>query len=165
MLEKTIVKNGNAIQEHVCIPIDKTQKHPMDRETSEILVKLSLSGDVEIPENEKPFLYKVIEKRIKHCFNYTIKDPKLIIFLCYISERPGKAILYLWYLQYWSHLNNTKEIDLTIFCTKIFPWGLVNDDDFHTIWDSQKVDRENMSSSDNLVDYASAGKSILEYKN
>lgn len=152
----------NAIEEIVCKEMSKLTVIPMDEGVGRLLMTLLLSSKpLEIPEEEKPFLYSLIEKRVENCFTFKIKETKLILFLALVSESPGKAILYLWYLQYWCYNKNIRELDLNIFCQRIFPNGFFRDKDLKEIWDGQKVIRERAElGSDNLVDYNLAGKSI-----
>jgi hypothetical protein len=66
--------------------------------------------------------------------------------------------MYCWYLQYESKKRNMKEISFDNF-VEIFPMGFPSEDDLHRLWDAQKVHSERMS-SDNLLDYPQAGKSL-----
>lgn len=160
-LEYEKVKDPKAIEEIVCLKMKDLKQIPMNDSWTEMLILLAAAGK-KIPktlESEKPFLVQVIEKRMKHCFTFKINDDRLYIFLAVITTRPGPAMLYLWYLQWWCFTHNVKELDLDMFC-EIFPWGFPSDDDLHKIWDSQKVSTKERGGSDNLVDYASAGESI-----
>lgn len=160
MLNKSESTNPKAIEEIVCIPMDKLKRVPMDNETTGILVNmLFMQGDIDIPEKEKPFLFQLIVKRIEHCFTYTVKEQKLVLFLAMLTESPGNAVLLMWYLQWWCFKNNIKDLTLDLICTRVFPMGFFSNDDLSKIWDAQKVDREG-SGSDNLVDYNAAGNSI-----
>lgn len=167
MLPNTEALNPSAIEINVCKKIEICPKEQLNDENNGFLIQLlfasrsrSFPKISEIPEKEKPFLYKVIEKRVNACCNYKINDVALILFLDLISENPAVAVMYCWYLQYWAKKNNVKEIDLHIFCEKIFPMGFPSKTQWSTIWDSQKIQRENNAGSDNLVDYATAGKSL-----
>lgn len=146
----------NSIEKLICEPFEKLHRFPMNDELSKIMIQLMLS-DVNIPEDERPFLYQLIEKRIKHCFSYEINDPKLILFLCILTETPGNAIMYLTYLQYWCKKNDVKELTFHNFCSEIFPVGFPSEDDLQKLWDSQKV---NVGGSDNLLDHQLALESI-----
>ncbi len=133
----------------------------MDTEVGGILIQLMLAGkNFTIPQKEKPFLFQVIEKRITACQTFSTSDFRLILFLATISETPGSAILYLWYIQYWCFSNSVKEIDLDIFCSKIFPNGFLSKTKLQQIWDVQKVVNHPIGTSDNLVDYNSCANSI-----
>lgn len=163
MLQFSETKNEFAIENIVCSAIKKSKKEPINDEDSEILISLLMSNaPLNIPEKEKPFLYKVIEKRIEFSFDFTMEN-KLILFLCQISKSPGNALLYLWYLQYWSN-KNFKNITLHDFCEKIFPMGFPSEDEMNKIWLAQKVANES-TGSDNLIDYNLAGKSLFKIIN
>jgi hypothetical protein len=158
MLNKSEIENPEAIEKNVCLKINGLRVHPMDHETTGILIKL-LSSDVRkanIPEDQKPHLYKIIEKRVEVLFNFKISDDRLTIFLTQISQTPGTAVMLLWYLQWWCKENNKRELDLDFFCEEIFPFGFPSREDLQKVWDGQKL-----IDAGNLVDYTSAGQSIL----
>lgn len=166
-------QNPSAIEKLVCEPMSKLTMQPMNNELSEVLLKLMFlkSDDIKIADIQKDYplylLYQIIQKRIEHLFTYDIADRRLILFLCFLSETPGKVVLYLWYLQWWCHKNGETIISLDLFASRIFPMGFPSDEDLQTLWYSAKVMRPEkqdglIPSSDNLLDYASAGKSILE---
>ena len=155
---KTTIDN-TAIENVVCIPFKKLMRFPMDDETTRTFIQIMmLPIEFSIPQKEKPFLYQVIEKRIDGCFTFKITDARLILLITIISETPGSAILYLWYLQYWCKKNQVEILSLNDFCEKIFPMGFPSKDDLHKIWDDQKVTIDNKSL--NLVDINDAGLSV-----
>lgn len=159
------VGEPDAIEKFICEPMAALKQKPLDKDASELLIMLCLSsGKFEPPQAEKPFLYQVIESRVEHCFTYKIPDKRAILFLSIFSERVGVIIMYLTYLQYWCKKNNVKEIDLDTLTMRVFPNGIYDEKDLHTIWQSQKVKNPSVGRevmSDNLIDYASALKSIL----
>jgi hypothetical protein len=160
-LPHEVVKQEDAVEKYFCIPFEKSPRHPMDEENSEFLIKLLLADrEFELPEEEKPFLVKLIEKRLKYGMTYKIKDSRLILFLAILARNAGSAVMYMTYLQYWCKKKHVIEIDLNRFCEEIFPMGFPSEDDLHKIWDGQKVMRESSGASDNLVDYQSAMTSI-----
>lgn len=111
-------------------------------------------------DEEKPFLYKVMEKRINFCFTYTFTE-RVLAFLSIKCKSVGTAIMYLWYFQYLSKKHNLNKFDISDV-SEYFPNGFPSEDDLSGLWDEQKVKRPvNSLSSDNLLDYSSAGESIL----
>lgn len=110
----------------------------MTMEETELLLLLynnkSINGTIK--EGDKPFLYKVIEKRLA-IYSFTITDPKLLLFLCGITQTPGKAVLYLTYLDYWCKKNNITLLTFDCFCKKTFPHGFP-DFDKTAIWEKFK---------------------------
>lgn len=163
MLEHKTTKQPDAIEIHFCKPFDELKRHPMDSETFNMLAQLLLiPKDGTFPNEDKPFLVQVIEKRIPGCFTFTTNDERLILFLAFLTETPGSAVMYLTYLQYWCKQKNVKEIDLDIFCKRIFPIGFPSRQELSSLWDKTKVgrDEEGSRGSDNLIDYQSAMKSI-----
>jgi len=160
MLNFDVTTQPNSIEELFAKEFEKTQKQPMDYFTSEILVKLSLSKDMSyaITEEEKPFLYKLMEKRIEVIHDFEL-DERTLVFLCCICKSAGISVMYCWYLQYESKKRNIRHISLETFC-EIFPMGFPSEDDLSRLWDAQKVHSERMG-SDNLLDYPQAGKSLF----
>lgn len=160
MLDFNVTEQDNSIEELFAKEFEKTEKYPMDDFTTEMLVKLTLSKNTSyaIPEGEKPFLYKLMEKRIEVLHDFEL-DERTLLFLCCICKSAGVSVMYIWYLQYKSKKRNIKEISLESFC-EIFPVGFPSEDDLHRIWDNQKVLVKGMG-SDNLLDYPYAGKSLF----
>lgn len=159
-LPNKVTTQPDAVETYFCVPFEMLEKFPMSDDKSQLLSLLILgNGNKTIEEDSKPFLYKLIEKRISVMLSYEIDDARLILFLCLICLSPGNAVMYLTYLQYWCKKNNVKSIDLDIFCKEIFPWGFPSEKDLDNLWDNQKVERDSMQ-SDNLLDYSSAYESI-----
>ncbi len=161
MLTAEDTKIGDKVETVFCIPFEKLRPHPMDEETSGMMIQLLMSHNapIDIPEKKKPFLYKVIESRAKASFSFQLTDAKLILFMCVLTKGPGTAVMYLTYMQYWAKKRNVTSIDFSTFCTDIFPNGFPSEEDLHLLWRDQKVERSE-GGSDNLLDYQSAMKSI-----
>jgi hypothetical protein len=99
----------------------------------------------------------LIEARLQ-LFQYKIEDHRLILFLSLMAQSPGNAVMYLWYLQYWSKKNGfVYSITLENLC-ELFPMGFPSLDDMSKIWDSQKVHLK----PDNLVDHMEYGASLFK---
>lgn len=160
MLEHEITKQDNAVVEYFCKAFEKAPRYPMNEEDAKTLMQLLMSkGKIEMPEDKKPFLVKVIDARDKGCFTYKMDDIRVQLFIAMIAESPGTAVMYLTYIQYWCKKHFCKQVDLEIFC-EIFPMGFPSKDDLQKIWDGQRVRRSGASGSDNLLDYQSAMGSI-----
>lgn len=161
MIKFSETTDSTIIEREVCKKMHSLTREPADDELMGTLIRLYFTEGLKIPDKEKPFLFQIIEKRLQHCFTIKIEDHRLILFLCVLAESPGSAIMYLWYLQYWCFINEVKELNLELFCEKIFPMGFFTKSDLSKIWDLQKVSiTRDEHGSDNLVDYASAGMSI-----
>jgi hypothetical protein len=165
MLEFSVTEQPNSIEELFAKEFEGLRKYPMDNETSEIFVKLILSKDskFEIPDNEKPFLYQLIEKRISVLHDYKLDD-RVLLFLSFICKSAGIGVMYCWYMQYESKKRNIELVSFEIFA-EIFGCGFPSDDGLQKIWDSQKVDTTNKDRSafsDNLLDYPKAGLSLFK---
>lgn len=160
MLEREIVEREDSIQEIVCKPMSNLRVYELDKEKTVIMLALiRLGNNWEMKEGEESFITKLMKKRIEAVCSYTITDAALLVVALNI-ETPGQAVLYIWYLQYQSKKLKETHLTLDTICYKIFPNGFFSKEDLHTIWESQKI-RANGMSSDNLVDYISAGESML----
>lgn len=170
MLKNEETKNPNAIETYVCKEMEKCDRVEMDKDTMELLMKLLLmrmqnkdksnKEEFSIPEKEKPFILKMLEGRLQ-LYQFKLNGNDLRFFLAVLCKSPGNVVLYLWYLQYWCKKNNVKEVDLEMFGEKIFPMGFPSDKTLLRIWDGQKVKRKETMASDNLVDYGTAGQSLM----
>lgn len=158
MIDIKELKSEILIEEKFCKKFGKLQRYPMSEELNKLMIVLFLIKDENNYPSEikKEFLYQVISKRLESCFTFLISDWRLILFLMFLSETPGTAVMYLTFLQYWCKQHKVKEIDLNIFSEKIFPMGFPSGDDLHKLWSECKVNAQ----PDNLLDYQSAMKSI-----
>ena len=150
----------NAIEEIVYDFLKDCETVEMSSESTKNLLMIAmLPKDLEFKEEEKPFLFKIMEKRIKHTLTFQITDERVLLVLSDWAKSAGQAILYLWYIQGWCFKHNVTEVDLETLATKMFPSGTFSEKDLESAWDNQKVNTEVLS-SDNLVDYPIAGLSI-----
>ena len=161
VLDFDVTMQPNSIEELFAKKFEECPKCPMTNELSEIFIKLTLLGDtnLDIPENEKPFIYKVMESRIELLHSFKVDD-KVLLFLSILCQSAGDGVMYIWYLQYQSKKRKIEFISFDIF-TEIFAWGFPTKDTLEKLWSNQKVDRSDANNSDNLLDYQSAGKSLF----
>jgi hypothetical protein len=160
MLDASYKNREQGIEEVVYNFLKDCEPAPMSNDVSELFLKLAIAGnDFKIPQNEKPFLYQLIEKRVKHSFTFKFTDDRAILTLVLWAESAGNAILYLWYIQGWCFKNNVREVDFETLGSKIFHMGIFSEKDLKSAWDNKKVKHTNMG-SDNLVDYNLSGLSI-----
>lgn len=161
MLDFNVTEQTNSIEELFAKKFKELNKYPMDNETSEVFVKLILSknSSYEIPEEEKPHLYKIMEKRISVLHDYEVDD-RVLLFLCLVCKSEVDGVMYCWYLQYEAKNRCIDKITFEIFA-EIFGSGFPSDYALQSIWNEQKVKRESMS-SDNLLDYPRAGFSLFK---
>lgn len=113
----------------------------MDEETSGYLLTLLAAGPktagYTVPEKDKPFLVKMIEKRLP-IYQYEIKDNRLIVFIAIVARVAGRAVMYLEYLRFWSAKHGVTDFTLELFCQRVFPKGFPADEDLHKLWDANK---------------------------
>lgn len=160
MLSFSETETSNAIEKYVCLKIQNGEKNKEEKIVSfcKFMKHKILPSDYD--EVKSWPLFQIIVTRLEYGFTFEIKDDFLIMLLVLIAETPGRAILYLWYLQYYCFTNKIKKIDLEYFCDEIFCNGFPTNELLDRIWDEQKVNAEEFG-RDNLVDYIEAGKSIL----
>lgn len=167
MLPDKFVIEKNSAEELFCKPFGELEKNPLDQNDMELMIHLLMIASgrfgkrLDIPEEEKPFLYKVMEKRMNVVFNFKIVDPEALMFMSYMSQTPAGVVMYLTYLQYWCKVNDKTEITFAEICEEIFPFGFPAYNDMVEIWDAVKVNSSINEGTDNLLDYPLAIQSIL----
>ena len=161
MLDFTLTEQHDSIEECFAKKFDKLTKYPMDNLTAEIFVKLLLCKDSSycLSNEEKPFLYQILEKRISQVHSFRTDD-RVLLFLCFICKSAGVGIMYCWYIQFMSKQFDLKQITFEDFAN-IFKDGFPSDESLQQLWDSQKVKIESLTFSDNLLDYPNAGISLI----
>jgi hypothetical protein len=163
-LDPSVVYESDAIEKHFCVKFEKLQHHAMTEKLSEAFMKSVLieksEGRINIPEEEKPHVFKIIEKRLEVIFDYTMTD-ELKLFITILCETPGKSVMYLWYLQYVSKNKNIQHFTCENFAS-IFPNGFPCEKDLNQLWDEQKINRTiGQYYATNLLDFTSAGVSLF----
>lgn len=164
-LDPSVVYESDAIEKHFCVKFEKLKHHAMTEQLSESFMKSCLieksDGRLSIPDEEKPHVFRIMEKRLENIFSYTMTD-ELKLFITILSETPGNSVMYLWYLQYVSKKKNIQHFSLENLAS-IFPTGFPREKDLKQLWDEQKINRTNDFDmfSDNLLDFTQAGKSLF----
>lgn len=160
MLEQEVLQQEDSIEKHFCKQFGELKRIRMTDEMSEVFINVCFYPKeipLELAKSLKDmFLYQVGLKRIEHIFNYTL-DWKALFFLCFLAQTPGCLIMYLTYIQYWSQINNCKDISFDVFSMRMFPNGFPSNEDLHKLWDVQKV-----KGSGNLLDQQHCLKSIIK---
>lgn len=128
-----------------------------------------LDKESEIYKHFKPlidaFQLQVFLTRLKHVSKMRITLGALIMIAQHL-EYAGNAVMYAYYC--WLKLKPHTLITSTIIVEDLFPWGFFSDEQLNSIWDSQKLTREEtdekekgtlsltpimFDGSDNLIDY------------
>lgn len=155
----------------MCKEIGENLNNPMNEDESMTLLGLLDMDDetvfkmVNHPKNTQlKFLYDVIKSRVENQFEYSL-SPASIVFLAFISQTPGKAIMYLWYIQYKTYLPQYKSlrntpISMEDMCKYIIPNGVLSAEKDHEIWQKQKVSYDSRGA--NMVDLTYMGKEMFE---
>lgn len=132
---------------------------PMTDKQSELFISLLMNKGSEIDVRDsrsedlkKAFPVQVLLTRVE-VYKLPFVFTDMFILTCMsmdIMQTPGKVMLLLRLCyQTW------KEIGFTVFnvevFAKMFPWGVPTEQEWKSMWDSQKCDR-NENVTDNLVD-------------
>ena len=146
---------------------------PLSEEESMLLIGMFMSGkdELDIPINEidrgsefykeiKPFVeafeIQVFLKRLESLTSLKMTMGALAM----LSQRfnnLGDVVMYTYYLH--KNLEPNTVVDLNVFSTKLFPFGMLGTDQLRQIWDAQKVKKEDVEgltcfgAHDNLLDY------------
>lgn len=160
MLDNSYTNRENAIEEVVYDFLKDCTLVEMTKETTETFLMIGMMPkNAKLKQEDKPFLFQLMDKRIEHCFTFKVTDERVLLALSMWAESAGNAVMYLWYIQGWCFKNNVREVDFETLGMKIFPFGIFSHKDLKSVWDNQKVQKKGMQ-SDNLIDYAVAGLSI-----
>jgi len=161
MLDFNLTQKEDSIETFFAKKFDSLSKYPMDNETAEIYIKLlmSVNSSYVIPDDEKPFIYKVMERRLSAIHTYSVDD-RILLFLSYLCKSASQSVMYCWYLQYKSREMHKTHFTFEDFSI-IFGSGFPSEDGLKKLWEMQKVNVEDVHDSGNLLDYPNAGVSIL----
>jgi hypothetical protein len=161
MLDSSYKSIENAIEEVVYDFLKDCDLTPMSEESSLMFLEIGMMPkSMKLPKENQPILFQILQKRIEHCYTFKVTDERVLLALTLWCESAGVGIIYLWYIQGWCFKNNVREVDFDILATRIFASGVFSEKDMKSVWDNQKVQRNNMDESDNLIDYNIAGLSI-----
>jgi hypothetical protein len=171
MLNHLVNKEIDAVEKYFCIPASEMQKSYFTDEQAQFTQNLihKVGNDIvdQVKKEKNDDEYKliaklcvVIQSRLSFYHSYVINDQKLLFYIAVIASTPGNIVMYLTYIQWYAKKNNVKEIDLTIFCTDIFPDGFFSPEQLNELWEGQKLDPDSSKPSSNLLDYSMAAISI-----
>lgn len=167
------VQEHDAIEKYFCIPFENSFKSPLTSEDAKLLISISFLKEdsptiIEIIEelsNEKSINYSIFTKRIFPIFQFKT-DNRLLCYLSAILKNPGDVVMFGTYLAYWAKRNKKKILTMEDFNLMIFPFGFPQNNELDILWHNQKIQKKDTSTgSDNLLDYAQAGTSLMQPKN
>lgn len=171
MLQKETIQNDiTAIERLICEPLDQHRnERKLNQDEMMVFVNLILTKDDDKIKSmyddisQQSIVPKAIAARQKAVFNNNMLDEKCLIALTVITEgNIGKAIMYLYFCQWWAFKNGVDPLFFdfeTEICQKIFPHGMFNDESMQKIWDATKVTDGRMSG--NLIDYSICAGSFI----
>lgn len=162
MLNFQIIKNEkNAIEKYVYEPLKNSQFRQMSYEETKVMFKIAMAEKtLVIPEEEIPFTWRLIEKRL-NLHNIVIKEHSVLLSLSIFLQSAGDAIMTLWYIQGKCNELKIKEVTFEVFTTQLFPFGFITQETFKKVWEGQKVTNQPKFASDNLVDYYVLGETLF----
>lgn len=161
MLDNSYTNRENGIEEVVYDFLKDCELVEMSKEVTEMYIEIGMMPKfMKLQKEHKPHIFQILEKRLPYSFTFKITDERVLLVITLLSESAGNAMLYLWYIQAWCFKNNVQEVDFETFGLRIFPTGVFSDKDLQSVWENQKVKRDNMDDSDNLIDYNQASLSI-----
>lgn len=142
-----------------CDEMEKCTRRPYSDEELKYLKILTRKEDriEKDPEVEKVIHQRgsmslMILERMNYMHTFTMSKAALMM-LSILCDRPGIAAEYLCYVQYRCHRQGISHIDMTAFCTYLFPKGPFRMDDLHRLWELQKIETtDSMFGILNLVD-------------
>ena len=148
----------------------------MSEKETGLLVNLSLSAEkidndkelLSLVESKQAGMLSVFWLRVKHCHTYKV-SMSLAAFISevIIKNNFGKSTMMANYLQWICHKQHLPKITLKEFCIDVFPMGFPTDEQWHKLWDLQKVDVEYLQPDgelyghpDNILDYTEFAETI-----
>ena len=154
MMTKTIIE-PNAVEEKFCKLLDGMRPNvPLNRDQFLIfMVLLDIEKDKldELYNSDGNPMLQLIRGRLE-ALPYTL-DEKTQIMLSFITNTPGDAVMYIYYLAYKAKQRNKDIITFDDF-VDIFPMGYFSKKQLNEAWDAQKIEGQN------LLDYPEASISL-----
>jgi hypothetical protein len=154
MLEEKEKTNPEGWATHFCEPMSKARPRPMTNDETKMLIQLHMAGDdFVMPPGEKPFAFEMLDKRLS-LYGFKMTDAAKL-FVAGISSTPGEITMHLSYIAWHMSKSNVKVADVEFLCTKVWPMGMIKEEDLRALWAGQKI------CGANLLDCFAAGESII----
>jgi len=158
---KKIYDKKDAIEKHVYEPLKNSKFRQLTQEETKVFFKIAVSHNtINVPEEEKPFTWRLIEKRL-NLHNIEIKEQSVLLMLSCLLQTAGDAVMTLWYIQGRCNEEKIKEVTFDVFTTILFKQGFISQTTFKEVWDGQKLTNTPKFCSDNLVDYYVLGETLF----
>lgn len=159
---------------------DKSQKEQLSKEDAKLLINIvfkekELNKDKELldvlEDKTNNTLCTVIWRRFK---NYPMLSvsPSVVLFLGGVAKNFGICTMMVAIVIAKAAQYRTKNINMNFLCKEVIPMGLPTEREFEKLWELQKIDPEEIQSqefhgfmSDNLLDYNSSYKSVIDVLN
>lgn len=143
-------------------------RKPLDENQANALINVFFSEENMEKDNEiaekleknQLGLCSIFYNRVACCHTYKVTKAVALFIGAYIANSPGEVVMYTNFIQYKAFKKNQKLVNMDFICTEIFPMGIPTEQALQNLWELQKVEREDMFDSDNLLDYASGQETI-----
>ena len=159
---------------------DKCEKEQLTKEDAMLLMNIifkekELNKDKELLDmlevKTNDTFCTVIWRRFKN-FPMLRVSPSVALFLGEVAKNFGICTIMVAIVIAKAAQYRTKNIDIHFICNRIIPMGFPTEREFKKLWELQKIDLEerqaqefNSFMSDNLLDYNSSYKSVIDVLN
>ena len=165
-IDASETKNPRAVEDLFCRDLDLNgDREPLDENMMSVLLGLVLSDVGKIKEmldsaKKITSTVSILESRAKSIG--LVLDEKTTIFFGLVSGTPGIAVMYCYYLAYAFKKRGVDSMKFNDIMVEVFPEGLFTDLTMVQKWESQKIETDSQTVSDNLLDYPTASESITK---
>ena len=153
-------KPTGALENYVgLIPVAPGDKAPLTREQSEMFIRMCMADDAKIAsvwsgviaDKGGLFQAQILESRLASVGMANLIDPKVKFFCSYLSDSPGKVVMWAFTLSLMAVRTGGK-VTITSFSEpEYFGFGVPTEEYSHSQWDKQKRSSVGFS-SDNWID-------------
>ena len=165
---KDVENDPTAIENFICRLLDLHRNElPLEHDNSKVLITLifakskpSIIEDIITDINKQSGIIKILQLRQEHIFKNKIVDDAVFIMLALITNgNPGQALMYLYFIQWFSFENKIDSFGIDEFCEKAFPMGVFKEETLGNIWRNTKVRTD--YGSINLLDIKDCAASFM----
>ena len=156
MLDFSVTQKEDSIENIFCKSFDSCKKRNLTDVENNMFPLFANMTEEHFDQFPIAFM---MSKRIQNNHTFTI-ECGAVGFLSMIAKNFGGAVMLCWYLQYLSKTRNIKHFDLAIV-GEIFDGNVPVEEEWVKHWLGQKIKIQDMSFSDNLLDYLDAGNSLF----
>jgi len=133
---------GNSVENWATPIFNRENLSPMTREQSEMFIKVSMIDDAALQNNaelEAIRAYAIYSQRTQFAFPNLKVDNKIKLFISSILDSPGSVCMYVYIIAVGAKRIGTNNVTWNDFSTRLFPFGIQQEEVLHKFWDEQKV--------------------------